>query len=375
MLQRISSFLAKCKKNNLYRTLNSITSKNGIELTIDQKSYLNFSSNNYLGLAEHPDLAHASCAYTKMYGTGSAASRLVTGNLKIFQELEEQISTLYHSPCLLFNSGYQANLSLLPALFTKETAVFSDKSNHNSILQGIKLSDAKQVRYRHSDLNHLEDLLKKSSAKERWIATESLFSMDGDLSNLKQLIFLKQKYNCYLFLDDSHAFGVYGVKGLGLGCLEKGVDLIMSGLGKAAGSFGAFAICDQKIKEYLIQKAGGFIYSTALPPGVIGSLKAAFDVIPKMDRERRTILETSDYFREELVQNGFSIGRSNSHIIPVYCMSEAQALETMERLKEQGIWATAIRPPTVSRPLIRFSVTCRHTREHVDRVVALLKER
>lgn len=330
-----------------------------------------------MGLAGEHTLKQRAIEYIQRYGTGAGASRLVCGNHSYHVEAEAKIAALMETEtALLFNSGYQANLTLLAAVANRDSLIFSDKNNHHSLLQGANASGAKVMRYGHQDLNHLERLLKKADPNRRkWIVTESIFSMDGDLPDLEALIALSEKYSCLIYLDDAHATGVIGNNGMGMGSGKQGIEIVMGAFGKAGGVSGAFAACSQQMKRYLIQCCAGLIYSTAMPPSVIGAIDAALELIPQYDNERMKLHETASCIRKELQKSGFNTGSSTSQIIPVITGSESSALDLSSYLEEQGILALAIRPPTVpaGSSCVRFSISAKHSAEHVQRLLHALQ--
>lgn len=339
------------------------------------RTLINFSSNDYLGLSKHPALIQAAQDYTQRYGAGSAASRLVTGTYPIHQQLENQLAiACRREATLLFNSGFQANSTILPTLIDRSTLVVCDRLVHNSLLHGILASRARFIRYRHHDLNHLQDVLIKAtrqSYQRVLIVSETVFSMDGDCSDLDALVELAQTYNAILYLDDAHAVGVMGQGGMGLAAGNAGVDIVVGTFGKAFGTFGAFITCSQKVRDYLINCCPGFIYTTALPPAVIGAIAAALELIPTLETERQRLSQHADYLRVQLQQLGYNTGNSSSHIVPLILGREDRALSLAQWLLDCGILATAIRPPTVApgTARLRFALSSQHTLEQIDYLI------
>jgi len=339
---------------------------------------LNFCSNDYLGLSKHPLLQQRAIEFMKYYGSGSTASRLVCGTYECMDQVEKKIAAFKGSEtALILNSGYQTNVTLLPALADPETLIVSDSLNHNSIIQGSLLARCHVQRFRHNDPDHLKEVLatsKENKAISRvLIITESVFSMDGDQCNVDTLIHLADEFRALLIVDEAHATGVLGPNGKGLTC-EKGVDLKMGTFGKGAGSFGAYIACPQEIRDYLINFCYGFIYTTALPPSIIGSIDAALELIPTMDKERQELLGKGDLFRSAMHKLGFNTGTSTTQIIPVIIGDEKETMALSTWLEENGILATAFRTPTVEpgEARIRFSFSTLHTQEHVEKLIDLI---
>ena len=379
-LDFIAKELQEREKNNNIRQLKAICPQDGVTIVKNGKSLINFSSNDYLGLSKHPSLMLASQNYTKQYGTGSTASRLVTGTYDIHEKLEQKLAKVCgKEAALLFNTGFQANTTIIPSLVDQKSLVLCDRLVHNSILQGIFLSKARWKRYQHNDISHLEKLLKKAVLQgynRILIVTESVFSMEGDRSDVDGLIQLSQQYNTLLYLDDAHALGIMGEKGMGLTANKSGIDISLGTFGKAIGSFGAFITTSKLIRDYLINCCPGFIYTTALPPAVIGSIDAAIDLVPSLDQERTYLGERIDYLQNQLINLGYKVCNSISPIIPVIIGDEEKALNLSQYLETNGILATAIRPPTVPKNTarIRFVLSSKHQPEQINYLISLLKQ-
>lgn len=379
-LDFIAKELQEREKNNNIRQLKAICPQDGVTIVKNGKSLINFSSNDYLGLSKHPSLMLASQNYTKQYGTGSTASRLVTGTYDIHEKLEQKLAKVCgKEAALLFNTGFQANTTIIPSLVDQKSLVLCDRLVHNSILQGIFLSKARWKRYQHNDLSHLERLLKKAVLQgynRILIVTETVFSMEGDRSDVDGLIQLSQQYNTLLYLDDAHALGIMGEEGMGLTANKSGIDISLGTFGKAIGSFGAFITTSKLIRDYLINCCPGFIYTTALPPAVIGSIDAAIDLVPSLDQERTYLGERIDYLQNQLINLGYKVCNSISPIIPVIIGDEEKALNLSQYLETNGILATAIRPPTVPKNTarIRFVLSSKHQPEQINYLISLLKQ-
>ena len=375
----IEEELDRRKRQSLLRQLQTVTPLKGVDVRIKGQEVVNFSSNDSLGLSKHPLLTKRAIEFTKRYGTGATASRLICGNYDCFQVVEEKLAHLKGTEAaLILNSGFQANVSILPALADRETLILSDQLNHNSIVQGALLSRCRILQFRHNDMAHLEELLKDNVNKgfsRRLIVTESVFSVDGDQSDMGSLVELARTFDGLLVVDEAHATGVLGRRGMGL-CCGKGVDLIIGTFGKACGSFGAYAACSHRLRDYLVNCCSGFIYSTAMPPPVIGSIDAALDLIPAMDKERKELHSKADFVRLHLQKLGWGTGASNTQIIPVMIGRETEALALSRHLENVGVLATALRPPTVpeGQSRIRLALSVTHTMEQLKYLIQQFKE-
>ena len=368
--------LAERQQTQRWRSLHSITPLDTVCVLKNDRQLVNFSSNDYLGLSKHPALIAAAQDYTARYGTGSTASRLVTGTYDIHQQLEEELAIACgREAVLLFNSGFQANVSLLISLLDSRSLVLCDRLIHNSLIQGILASKARFIRYTHNDLAHLKELLHQAKNFSRVvIVTETVFSMNGDRSNVPALVSLAETYNAILYLDDAHALGVLGENGMGLAARQAGVDVVVGTFGKAFGAFGAFVTCSAKLKDYLINCCGGFIYTTALPPSVIGAIAAALQLMLTLEPERQYLTQSANYLRTQLHQLGYDTAGSTSQIVPLMVGDEGKTLRLCEWLEESGILAIAIRPPTVAAGTsrIRFALSSQHQREQIDRLISAI---
>jgi len=334
------------------------------------EEYIDFSSNDYLGLSCHPRLVAAFVEAAGKFGTGASASRLLSGDLSLHHELEEKTAAFKgKEAALVFNSGYQANIGIIPSLCGRRDAVFSDRLAHASIIDGILLSGAAHLRFRHNDAGHLEKLLKERRASfgEALIVTESVFSMEGDRAPLRELVYLKEKYNCRIMVDEAHATGIFGPDGSGV-VAEEGltdeIDLIMGTFGKALGGFGAYLAASGDTIDRLINSCRSFIYSTALPPPVIAAGMAAIDVIKDEPHRRKILLANSDYLRSALAGAGCDV-RGSSQIIPLITGGSEETAGLSRYLKSRGYRVMPIRPPTVpaGEGRLRFSLTYDHTKE------------
>ncbi|ANB61100.1 8-amino-7-oxononanoate synthase [Anoxybacteroides amylolyticum] len=369
---QLDELAEKAQKRKLYEA-----DSDGCFVWMDGKKLFNLASNNYLGLANDERLIEASVRAAKTYGAGATASRLIVGNFSLYQEAEAALAEWKGSEAaLIVNSGYTANVGILSAIAGRGAVIFSDKWNHASIVDGAILSRADVKRYRHNDIDHLEALLQKTDKQKRKIiVTDTVFSMDGDIAPLCELVRLKEAYGALLVVDEAHASGVYGEKGEGLahhlGIAEQ-VDLQMGTFSKALGAFGAYVAGKKVLIDYLINHMRSFIFTTALPPAVLGAIRAAVAVVQEAHERRRQLHELSFYFRTRLQALGFDTGRSITQIVPVIVGDNERAVRFSRHLQERGIAAVAIRPPTVPEGTarIRFSLMATMTKEQLDWALA-----
>lgn len=375
----ISSRLAERRSRHQHRGLEPVSPLSGVEVRIDGRKMLNFCSNDYLGLAWHPLLQQRAWEYMERYGAGSTASRLVCGNYDRFEHLENRIAGLTgREGSLIFNSGFQANVSLIPALADRKTLILSDWLNHNSIIQGSLLSRCKVKRFFHNDMSHLRDLLRENKGRgfsRILIISESVFSMDGDQCDMESLAALSEEYDALLIVDEAHATGVFGKGGMGL-AQGKRVDVTMGTFSKAGGSFGAYVASDNNVRDYLINFCYGLIYTTALPPAALGAIDAALELIPSMDKERKDLQRKAEQLRLSLKEIGFNTGKSSTQIIPVIIGDERETLHLSRWLRDNRILAMTFRPPTVGEgeSRIRLALSVLHTEKHLETLIDLFRE-
>jgi 8-amino-7-oxononanoate synthase len=381
---RYSNQLAQLKDKGNLRILRD-TVQTGKQIEYAGASFLNFSSNDYLGISSNTELWQKFQSQRHEqeapFNGGACSSRLLTGNATGYTELEQLLAHLYQrDAALVFNSGYHANIGILPALSTKNDLILADKLVHASIIDGLKLSDAKIVRFKHNDLAQIDDLLTKDRHLYDmvFIATESVFSMDGDRADLAELVRLKTKHDAFLYIDEAHATGVLGNKGLGL-CEEAGliahIDFIVGTFGKAVASQGAYLICDDVIRDYLINTMRSLIFTTALPPFSLQWTLWVVKEMVGMNAQRRHLNHISTYFREQLHREGYQVVGS-SQIVPVVTGQNQAAVDLSKQLQAQGIFALPVRPPTVPEGTarIRFSLSSHFTVDDIDKVIDVLKK-
>ncbi len=356
MYEDYKQILDNLKIKSHFRDLKNFEKKDEKYIYYKGKKLLNLSSNNYLNFADNKQITEEFLDYAgNNYSFGSASSRLLTGTLPVYKELEELLSSLYSKECtLLFNSGYHANVGISSAINQKGDAIFSDKLNHASIIDGMRLAEGKFFRFPHNDMDALEKLLirERKNYNNVFIITESVFSMDGDIANLQKIVELKKKYNCLVIIDEAHAFGVFGENGLGVAeelKLIDDIDLIVGTFGKSVGSMGAFVTGSKILIDFLINKSRSFIFSTALPPINIAFSKWIIEnKFPHTYTKRKRMLSIGKKFG------------SDSHIIPVVIGENKDTVDLCEILFHNGYFTLPIRPPTVpvGTSRIRLSLTC-----------------
>ena len=366
--QRIKARLDDIRSLGLARNLLELGISGEGRVVYQGREYLNLAGNDYLGLAADPKLAAR--FYDQLdeqtilarFGPGSTGSRLMTGNHGVNRELEEGLSRLYDpGRVLVFNSGYHANIGILPALARKGDLILADKLCHASLIDGMRLSRAKVIRYPHLDYSRLEALLAqhRKAHGQIFIVTESIFSMDGDMADLDRLARLKEKFQAVLYVDEAHAVGLRGRHGLGL-AEERGmmdaVDLLVGTFGKAWAGQGAFVVCSQVLREYLLNTARSFIFTTGLPPVSLSWLLFVMKKIPEMSRQRLHVRQLADGLRKGLQEHGLQTGGS-SHIVPVLIGAADLAVQVAETLRTQGFWVSAVRPPTVPAGTARLRLS------------------
>lgn len=372
--------LEELKALGLYRETKRIDTIQGPEVIIDGKKVILLSSNNYLGLSSHPEVIKAQRQALEEFGAGACASRLVSGNMSLHEELEERIATFKGTEgAILFPTGYMANVGTISAVSGEKDLIVCDKLNHASIIDGARLSGATLRAYSHKNIERLKDILKKSTSyRRKIIITDGIFSMDGDIAPLPQLIELAERFDAILMLDDAHATGVLGKTGRGT-CehygVKKGVHIQMGTLSKAIGNLGGFIAGSRPLVDYIRNKARSFIYSTALPPAILGGSIKAIDIIEKDSGLRDRLWANVRKFRSALQKSDFNIMDSETQIVPIYIKDAPTTMRTSEFLFKNGIFAPGIRPPTVPKAKcrIRTSLMATHTEGHIDNVVGVFR--
>lgn len=380
-LDTITQDLQFLKEKNNYRSLPPLIHK-GKNVIAGGQTMLNLSSNDYLGLANDISLREEflKTITPETFLPTSSSSRLLTGNFTAYRELEQQLATMFGTEsALIFNSGYHANTGILPAVSDSHTLILADKLVHASLIDGIRLSSARCIRYRHNDLLQLQRLVEENciTYDKVIIVTESLFSMDGDAADLPALVRLKRQYpNVWLYVDEAHAFGVRGEKGLGYAeecnCIQD-IDFLVGTFGKAAASAGAYIVCRQIIREYLINKMRTFIFTTALPPVNIQWTAWVLKHLSGFHQKREHLLKISRKLQEALLRKGYDCP-SVSHIVPMIIGASEDTVLKAEEMQRKGFYALPVRPPTVPEGTsrIRFSLTADITEKEIDRLIEII---
>jgi 8-amino-7-oxononanoate synthase len=352
-----------------------------VEICIDGQDCLSFCSNDYLGLANHPQVIAAFHQGLDEYGAGSGAAHLVSGHSRAHHQLEEELAAFTGRPrALLFSTGYMANLGVMAALLDRGDRVFEDRANHASLLDGARLSAARLMRYQHTDVADLAERMASVPPGEYLVATDGVFSMDGDIAPLQGLARLCAQRQAWFMVDDAHGFGVLGRDGRGsvdaAGLGVEDVPILVGTLGKAFGTFGAFVAGSEELIETLIQQARSYIYTTASPPALACAARAALQLVTGEGWRRERLVALIRRFREGARQLDLPLLESDTPIQPLLVGDAGKALHMSAALREQGILVTAIRPPTVPEGTARLRITfsALHTDEHVDRLLAALEK-
>lgn len=362
--ERYINKLETIRESGNYRILREIE-QNGFLIHANGKEMLNLSSNDYLGLSSNPRLIDEFRAETDVMALAYSAvsSRLLSGNHQYYKMLEDDLADLYEKEtALVFNSGYHANIGILPALSGKRDLIVADKLVHASIIDGLRLSEAQMLRYKHLDYEHLRSILTqyREEYENVFIVSESIFSMDGDVADLQQLCELKKEFDAFLYVDEAHAIGVRGTNGLGCceeqACIED-IDFIVGTFGKAFASMGAFVVCEEIFRNYLINTQRSLIFTTALPPVNVAWTRFILNRMPAFYDLRIKLAEVSKRLREVLISKGFET-RGDSHIVPMVCGSNEHSIEMAEIFQDNGFFVLPVRYPTVPKneARIRFSL-------------------
>ncbi len=368
--------LEELKRRNLYRSMVTVDGPQGPEVVINGRKVILMCSNNYLGLANHPRILEAARRAMELYGYGAVASRLVSGNMRVHEEFEK-IAAIFKKveAALLFGSGYMANVGVISALCNSaEDLVVSDKLNHASIIDGLMLSKASFATFRHNDVEHLERILKKKRARRKLVVVDGVFSMDGDIAPLRDIVEVARKYDAMVMVDDAHATGVIGDTGRG-SCeywdLWGEVDIQMCTLGKALGGYGAFVCANDVVIDYLVNKCRPFIYTTALPVPVVAAATESINMLMEDPEPVRRLRANVERFVDGLKNIGLDVKDNSTAIVPVIVGDEGKCLALSKRLFELGVYVAAIRPPTVPKGTARLRVTlmATHASEHIERAI------
>ncbi|MGC3974736.1 MAG: 8-amino-7-oxononanoate synthase [Nitrospira sp.] len=373
--------LKKLDEQHLLRRLRTIASATGPTVTLDGREIILLSSNNYLGLATHPTVVDAAIEATRRYGAGSGAARLVCGTLTPHETLESSLARFKGTAAALtFAAGYLVNISVIPVLIGKDGLIFADRLCHASLIDGCRLSGATFRVYHHRDMSHLEQLLaRRPAGRQTLIVTNGLFSMDGDIAPMKELAHLAERYGAEIYVDDAHGTGILGRTGRGTleHCeVESRVPYHMGTLSKALGSAGGYVAGSATFISYLINTCRAFIYTTAPPPATAAAAAAAIQVIEQEPQRRARLWRNRERLAEGLTRLGFRLAPSESPILPVIVGDPDRAINLAQALLAQGVYAPAIRPPTVppATSRIRFTITADHTDEQIDRALIAVEQ-
>ena len=364
----------------LYRHRTHVASGCDAVLQVDGKSLVNFCSNDYLGLAGHPDIAAALKAGVDQYGTGSGASHLISGHSTAHQHLEEQLAAFTGRPrALLFSTGYMANLGVINALVNRHDLVLEDQLNHASLLDGGHLSRADYKRYKHNNMQQLDYLLEQSTASRKLIVTDGVFSMDGDLAPLQEMSTVAVQHSGWLMVDDAHGVGVLGATGAGIveqqGLTVEQVPILMGTLGKSFGTFGAFVAGSEALIETLIQFARTYIYTTALPPAIAAASSASLQLVRREHWRREHLQQLIQRFRDGAQQLGLQLMDSQTPIQPLLINNDQLVMEVNQQLRSRGFMVGAIRPPTVpaGSGRLRITLSASHSNQQIDQLLDALQ--
>lgn len=378
--QHLTSNLAELAEQGLYRSRRVIESPQGIDLQLNGQHIINFCSNDYLGLANHPEVINAFKTAADSYGVGSGSAHLICGHSSAHHALEEELAAFTgRDRALLFSTGYMANMGVIAALVGRHDSVFQDRLNHASLLDGGLLSGARLKRYAHADTEHLDTLMSNATAK-KLIVTDGVFSMDGDFAPLPALASIAKNHNAWLMVDDAHGLGVLGQQGSGVlehyGLKQDDVPILMGTLGKSFGTFGAFVAGSETLIESLIQKARTYIYTTAFPAAVAEATRASLKLVIADNWRRDKLNHLTEHFRVGAKQLGLPLVDSSSAIQPLIIGDSQQAVTISNALFEQGFLVSAIRPPTVPQGSARLRVTLSalHEEQHIDRLLDALNK-
>lgn len=377
----LSANLEELRQKGLYRKLPVVTGPTGPRAVINGKEVINLSSNNYLGLANDPRLVEASIKATEKYGAGAGAVRTIVGTLDIHEELEEKLAKFKKAEAVItFQSGFNCNMGTVSALMTKEDAILSDELNHASIIDGCRLSGAKILRYKHNDMDDLRRVIKEARDsglyKKMMIIFDGVFSMDGDIVNLPEIVKIAEEYDAFTYVDDAHASGVLGQNGRGTVShfnLYGKVDCQIGTLSKAIGVVGGYVAGTKELVDWLKLRGRPFLFSTAMTPGAAGACIKAIEILSESSELVDRLWDNARYFKQEMAKKGFDIGKSQTPITPVIIGDEAKTMQFSDALFKEGVFAQGIAFPTVPRGTarVRNMVSAAHTKEMLDEAVQI----
>jgi 8-amino-7-oxononanoate synthase len=378
-LDHLHHKLQQRQNEHLLRQLHPVASPQGAELSIEGRTFVQFCTNNYLGLANAPEVVDAARSATARFGTGAGASRLVAGSMQLHHDLERELARFKHAEAaLLFPTGYMANLAVLTTFAGERDLIVSDKLNHASLLDAARFSGATHRTFVHRNTDRARTLLSKDAASLKFLVTDSIFSMDGDLADLPALANVADETRALLVIDEAHATGVLGPRGAGLAELQNVEDriaLTVGTLSKALGSIGGFVAGPRAAIDTLVNEGRSFIYTTALPPACSAAALASLQIVEREPQRRQRVIQLARHVKTELSSMGYDTADSASPIIPVILGDSATALAASQQLKDRGLYVPAIRPPTVppNAARLRISLMATHTDAHIEQLLAAMR--
>ncbi|MDO5027891.1 MAG: glycine C-acetyltransferase [Bacillota bacterium] len=381
-LKFLEEKVEQLKKDGVFRILPVLEGHNASTIVLDGKEMVNLSSNNYLGLATNPKLKEAAKQAVDKYGVGAGAVRTIIGNMDIHEELEKKLAEFKHTErVFLYQSGYDCNVGTIQAIVEKGDLVISDELNHASIIDGIRMTKADKAIFKHSDMEDLERVLKENHGKYKTmlIITDGVFSMDGDLAKLPEIVDLAEKYDALTYVDDAHGSGVMGSHGRGtvdhFGLHDR-VDFVIGTLSKAIGVKGGYVACNEAAYQWLNHRARPVLFSTTLSPADTAACMASIDLLMETDELQKKLWDNAKYFKEKLGTLGFNTGHSETPITPVIIGDEAQTMEFSKKLREYGVFGSAIVFPTVPKGTgrVRCMISAAHSKEELDKAVAAFEQ-
>ncbi|HHT81842.1 MAG TPA: glycine C-acetyltransferase [Acholeplasmataceae bacterium] len=374
--------IEELKKEGVYRKLSVSSSPNKAVITLNGKQVINLCSNNYLGFANHPRMKEAAKKAIDKYGVGSGAVRTISGNIEIHEELDERLAKFKREEAaLVFQSGFLANLGVIQAITDRGDLIISDELNHASIIDGVRLSRADKAVFPHSDMKALEQILKerRKDYNEVLIITDGVFSMDGDIANLPEIVRLAKKYDAKVYVDDAHGSGVLGENGRGTVDhfnLHGQVDYIMGTLSKAIGVVGAYIAGSSEMKDYLLHRGRPLLFSTSMMPAACGAAIEAITMLEETDEYSKKLWDNTKYFQSKLKELGFTLGKTQTPITPLMIYDEAKTMDFAKKLLERGVYTSGIVFPTVPKGTarIRMMLSSEHTKEELDFAIKQIYE-
>ena len=382
MNEFIRDQLKSLHDKGVYRRLPINEGPIGPVISLNGQSVINLASNNYLGLANHPVVKAAAMQAVETYGVGAGAVRTIVGNMDVLERLEEELAVFKEEEAVtVFQSGFMANVACIPAVVTQGDLILSDAKNHASIIDAIKLSKAEKQVYPHVDMAALETILKdvRKNYNQVLIVTDAVFSMDGNIAPLPELVQLAKQYDCMTYVDDAHGAGVLGSRGKGTidhFHLHGQIDFIMGTLSKAVGVVGGYIASSKEVKEYLLHAARPALFSTALPPADIAAIRASIQLMSQSDELQTNLWNNTSYFRSKLLELGFDVAPSQTPITPVMIYDEAVTMKVSKRLLEQGVFVSGIVFPTVvkGQARLRCMLSAEHTKEQLDQAIVIFEQ-